>query len=115
MVAVGWCQKAMAMFVNDDTGERVPQPADATRTLYCALGAIYAADHGRHPSHKDLYSREAAGAMSRVLEAAECKESPGGPVWMLSKMLTTWNDDPARAQEEVVAAFDAAIQRCEAQ
>lgn len=82
----GWTQKASAI---NDQGDRV-DPWDNEATAWCALGALCVA----------------GGA-----ERAEWEQALKSVVDVTGYLLTYWNDQPGRTQEEVVAALRAAAER----
>jgi hypothetical protein len=101
LVADGWCQRAHA---RDETGVEVPSWGDDARS-WSLLGALVASWH-RQDSRVDgdlvahLVDAHALGHATEVL----------GDV-VGTAALDRWNDDPARTQADVVAAFDRALER----
>jgi hypothetical protein len=84
MVAMGWTQ---GVYARDADGNDI-EDCDDTRdaACWCASGALHLSG-GTFGSH----------ARSALVAAIETSDIAG------------WNDDPARTQEEVLAAFDKAI------
>lgn len=106
LVAGGWCQKDMVVFWDDVDGKGCGTQSESTRTLYCSLGAIYAAASA---SLLDLGSPAAVGAITRLVAAAGAAGEDGGQKGSRARKLIRWNDSPGRTQAEVLAAFDGAI------
>lgn len=92
LVAAGWCQGALA---RNRYGREVERRSPSA-SRFCAAGALYQIGAWFPPSTEDA----AFHALAQTLGVERAR-------------LALWNDDPARTQAEVVAAFDAAIQRLE--
>lgn len=93
-VARGWCQKA---FAKDSYGNSVQESSSAA-CRWCAIGAI-------RQACIDLNLDLPAGwpAIDRLLRAAPAED------------LEAWNDQFGQTQQEVIEAFDRAIQQINAE
>ncbi|HEU4450949.1 MAG TPA: hypothetical protein VFR63_13345 [Gaiellaceae bacterium] len=89
-VLAGWCQGAVA---RDESGHPVlPSSSDARR--WSILGALLASRNGGGVAG-------VAGAVSSLHSSID------------EAALEVWNDRPGRTQQEVVAAFEQALERVE--
>ncbi len=94
LVAAGWCQGTAAR----DAAGRSVLPADPRARSWSLAGALMAAATARGDL-APAAAREAFGEAMRTLAAVV----NAGP--------QSWNDEPARAQPDVLAALVAAIER----
>lgn len=94
----GWTQGVHAKNAAGDT----VYVSDPSAVSYCATGALMAAAKMECPSIMDIGDLEAYRLLSAGLPGTK---SIAG--------LQLFNDDPGRRQNEVLALFDSAIQRCQ--
>lgn len=98
IVAKGWCR---AYYAVDKDGKPVSETSpDACK--HCSMGAMYASAGGYHSTEGRALVEEAALRLYSVV-------SQRRPYHWRSAV-TLWNDQKARNQTEVVAAFDKAIE-----
>ena len=96
-LAFGWTQGTM---LQDLEGEPTSDPAEAAR--FCVLGAFA---HASHSLHTDAYTYHSA--MQRLCEAIDPDATRAAPL----VFIPVWNDARERTQDDVLAAFDAALAR----
>jgi hypothetical protein len=89
LIARGWCQDVAAVSRNG----RAVEPTSIHARGWSALGALTAA-YRSYPAH-DGEARLAFAVARRALARG--------------RALDTWNDEPGRTREQVVAAFQAAV------
>lgn len=90
----GWCR---GQFARTEDGEGALAVSEDARS-WCALGAIE-----RATFEVPMQSYASRGAAERLLREAAGVRSDFDAT-------TAWNDDPERTKEEVLAAFDKAIE-----
>lgn len=95
LIERGWCQKDYA---RGKSGRTVSPKGRAAR-CYCAMGAIGHANHS-WPCALLPGVRELVCAVTGFADADEVT-------------ILNWNDAPERTQDEVLAAFDRAIELAE--
>lgn len=114
LISAGWCQDSFAE--NAEGDQRDPNPF-VRPARFCALGAIWQAEidlgvqvHSPYESSKgDHYYKGHPGVF---LAEAICEPNP-----LRSESLDCiprWNDDPDREPGEILAGFEAAIERARA-
>jgi hypothetical protein len=86
LVAKGWTQE---VFARDRRGKEV-RTAERSAACWCAYGAVIRAD-----AEYDGYVY-----LSRA-------------IGLTGQLISQWNDEPTRTQQEVLAAFDRAIELAE--
>lgn len=86
-VEEGWTKKYLAI---DQYGNAV-EPTDSDAVCWCAIGAIDASTNSLHAID------EAEHFLSQAIDLDPCE------IW-------EWNDEGTRTQEDVLAAFDRAIE-----
>ena len=96
-LAFGWTQGTT---LQDIDGEPTSDPAEAAR--FCVLGAFA---HASHSLHTDAYTYHSA--MQRLCEAIDPSATRAAPL----VFIPVWNDAEERTQDDVLAAFDAALAR----
>jgi hypothetical protein len=106
LVEGGWCQGAQA---RDREGREVPAWSSEAHT-WSVLGALLASWH----RHEDLL-----GSGDQVVAHLADAEALGEATQALGEIVRTasleaWNDDPARTQADVIAAFDRVLRLLEA-
>ena len=106
IVGSTWIQGTYAM---DDVGEEC-LPDDSKAVGFCVYGALYSV-LGTHADDEADTPEELVSALHRLRVAIAGSESPD----ILDRLfLADWNDLPKRTEEEVLAAFDKAIESVEA-
>lgn len=88
LIEEGWCQNLFAI------------PQDTERFSYCVIGAMYA-----------TLEQHRGEVFDKMVDAfIEANGLPSSD-YIICKTtnITSWNDDKARTKEEVLAAFDKAI------
>jgi hypothetical protein len=100
-LAFGWTQ---GMTLQDLEGKPTSDPAEAAR--FCVLGAFA---HASHALHTDAYTYHSA--MQRLCEAIDPAATRAAPL----VFIPVWNDAEERTQDDVLAAFDAALSRSRAE
>jgi hypothetical protein len=96
-LAFGWTQGTT---LQDLDGRPTSDPAEAAR--FCVLGAFA---HASHSLHADAYTYHSA--MQRLCEAIDPAATRAAPL----VFIPVWNDAQERTQDDVLAAFDAALSR----
>ena len=96
-LAFGWTQGTTLQTLD---GEPTSDPAEAAR--FCVLGAFAHASHSLHTDAGTYHS-----AMQRLCEAIDPDATRAAPL----VFIPVWNDTEGRTQDEVLAAFDAALSR----
>jgi hypothetical protein len=96
-LAFGWTQGTTLQTLD---GEPTSDPAEAAR--FCVLGAFA---HASHALHADAYTYHSA--MQRLCEAIDPAATRAAPL----VFIPVWNDAEGRTQDDVLAAFDAALSR----
>ncbi|HVN60757.1 MAG TPA: hypothetical protein VMT59_05815 [Gaiellaceae bacterium] len=96
-LAFGWTQGTT---LQDIHGEPTSDPAEAAR--FCVLGAFAHASHALHADADTYHS-----AMQRLCEAIDPAATRAAPL----VFIPVWNDAQERTQDDVLAAFDAALSR----
>ncbi len=96
-LAFGWTQGTT---LQDIEGEPTSDPAEAAR--FCVLGAFA---HASHSLHTDVYTYHSA--MQRLCDVIDPGATRSAPL----VVIPVWNDAHGRTQDEVLAAFDAALAR----
>jgi hypothetical protein len=99
-LAFGWTQGTT---LQDIDGVPTSDPAEAAR--FCVLGAFA---HASHALHADVYTYHSA--MQRLCEAIDPAATRAAPL----VFIPVWNDARERTQDDVLAAFDAALARSRA-
>ena len=93
-IAQGWCQKAIAR-----TECGIPTTVDSRRAVeWCAVGAIRKTVRHFGEHRRVRLELDSMGALGEIV----------------GDNISRWNDEPGRTQDEVVAVFNKAIERCEA-
>ena len=94
IVASGWTQqhyardeKGIQTFIHDDEA-----------TCWCIMGAIYKTANDLRSQARHMCTAEMVGVL---------REANG---WEEGYHIPTWNDEPGRTQEEVIAAIETAIE-----
>jgi hypothetical protein len=96
-LAFGWTQGTT---LQDLDGAPTSDPAEAAR--FCVLGAFA---HASHALHADAYTYHSA--MQRLCETIDPSATRAAPL----VFIPVWNDAEERTQDDVLAAFDAALAR----
>ena len=96
-LAFGWTQGTT---LQDIDGVPTSDPAEAAR--FCVLGAFA---HASHALHADAYTYHSA--MQRLCETIDPSATRAAPL----VFIPIWNDAEERTQDDVLAAFDAALSR----
>lgn len=91
-----WCQRAPARNHNDTPTD----PTSEFAQRWCIMGAIHKVCIGGR--HSPVVAMRATRAITQSLV-------PPGPLLRTSP--ATWNDMPERTHEQVLAAFDRAIEK----
>ncbi len=99
-LAFGWTQGTT---LQDLEGAPTSDPAEAAR--FCVLGAFAHASHSLH-SDTDTYH----SAMQRLCDVIDPAATRAAPL----VAIPVWNDAQERTQDDVLAAFDAALSRSRA-
>ena len=99
-LAFGWTQGTT---LQDLEGAPTSDPSEAAR--FCVLGALA---HASHALHSDVHTYHSA--MQRLCEVIDPGATRAAPL----VAIPVWNDAEGRTQDDVLAAFDAALSRSRA-
>jgi hypothetical protein len=111
----GWCKhdtvknrsgvRVSSSYVIEETSESVDH------LQFCLIGATQRACHERADALAESYSR----SLNYYEEAHRCLKDSLSCLILIDTSLPTWNDEPARTQEEVVGLVKATSARLKAE